>query len=519
MLSMSIKQEVILRYYRDKESQRKISRSLSISRKTVKKYITEYEESKAKNKKQSTSNLPEELDNSILEAPRYDSSTRVRRKLTAELSDLIDSFLEKNKEKCKTGKKKQVLRKIDIWEELKRQGYDIGYTTVCNYIRAKAHQEEAYIRQNYEAGKVCEFDWGEVKLEINGVRRVYQLAVFTLAWSNYRYAYLFNRQDSQSFQQSHVLFFEHIQGVPHQLVYDNMRVAVRRFVGKTEKEPTNCLLGMSMYYQYNFRFCNVRRGNEKGHVERSVEYVRRKAFGLKDEFVDEKSANAHLQNILKNLNGRLQKEKGFSGTSMLAEEQKTFAACPVVAMECSVLKYFRVDKYATICESTNHYSVPEEFTGKQVEVRIYAERLDIYYQSKPVWSHQRRRSKYQWYLYLGHYIDTLRRKPGALKGAEALEQADDMLKGLFRKYFSATPREFIELMQYRREKSLTWLQIENTVNDLLKLGCREISLAKIKVRIENTPILNKGECLVESEIEKHAQLQLQSISKLFNNLN
>jgi len=117
----------------------------------------------------------------------------------------------------------------------------------------------------------------------------------------------------------HVFFFEHIQGVPHQLVYDNMGVAVRRFVGKTEKEPTNCLLGMSMYYQYKFRFCNVRRGNEKGHVERSVEYVRRKAFGLKDEFADEKSANAHLQNILKNLNGRLQKEKGFSGTIMLAE--------------------------------------------------------------------------------------------------------------------------------------------------------------------------------------------------------
>ena len=35
-----------------------------------------------------------------------------------------------------------------------------------------------------------------------------------------------------------------------------------------------------MYYQFGFRFCNVRKGNEKGHVERSVEYIRRKAFAL-----------------------------------------------------------------------------------------------------------------------------------------------------------------------------------------------------------------------------------------------
>ena len=82
-----------------------------------------------------------------------------------------------------------------------RQGYDIGYTSICNHINRKLSQrKEAFIRQVYNPGEVCEFDWGEVKLEIGGQLRTLNMAVFTPAMSNYRYAVLFHRQDSISFQ-------------------------------------------------------------------------------------------------------------------------------------------------------------------------------------------------------------------------------------------------------------------------------------------------------------------------------
>ena len=60
-----------------------------------------------------------------------------------------------------------------------------------------------------------------------------------------------------------------------------MRLVIKKFVGRNEKEPTEALLKLSLYYRFNFRFCNVRSGNEKGHVERSVEVIRRKAFSKK----------------------------------------------------------------------------------------------------------------------------------------------------------------------------------------------------------------------------------------------
>lgn len=505
---MNTKQEIILRYYRENQSQRKISRDLGINRRTVKKYLKEYDSDKASIKQGSS------LSGSILSPPKYNSSGRKRRKLTEEIREEVEKYLAKNKEKIANGKRKQVLKKIDIWEALRSSGFDIGYTTICNYIRAQSGKSETYIRQSYKAGVVCEFDWGEVKLTVGGIKRVYQLAVFTLAWSSYRFAVLYQRQDTQSFQQSHVAFFHHLGGVPQELVYDNMRVAVRRFVGRVAKEATNGLLSMSMYYQYGFRFCNAGKGNEKGHVERSVEYIRRKAFGHQDEFLDERLANAHLLKILAKLNAKIPYSKNQSAATLLKTEQEHFGICPAVAMECARWENFRVDKYATICVQTNHYSVPEIFIGKLVEVKVYADKLDIYYKGQALWSHQRRPTKFKWYLYLGHYLETLSRKPGALKGAQALEQASFDLKSIYIKYFKDQPRQFIELLHYQRAEALSLLQIQAAIDKLLRLGTREITLDKIKVSLENAPV--KERIIPNGEIEQLAKAQLAQLAKLMN---
>ncbi|MGI5876234.1 MAG: hypothetical protein ACOX6X_05385 [Dethiobacteria bacterium] len=49
------------------------------------------------------------------------------------------------------------------------------------------------------------------------------------------------------------------------MVYDNTRVVVKKFVGPSEKEPTEALIKLSLYYGFNYRFCNVQAGWEKGN--------------------------------------------------------------------------------------------------------------------------------------------------------------------------------------------------------------------------------------------------------------
>jgi len=318
---MYTKQEIIIRSHREGKSQRKISHELQINRKTIRKYIEDYENL------QKESSKPEMVLSTYLSSPPvYNVGTRSKVRLTPEVQSIINTLLEENDRKMQQGMRKQILKKIDILQLLQEQGLEVGYTTVCNYICEKrgksAVSKETFIRQQYQPGSSCEFDWGEIKLNIEGQVSRFQLAVFTSAYSNYRYAVIYKRQDTLAFMESHVSFFEHIGGVYHQMVYDNMRVAVAKFVGKHEKEPTQALLQMKGHYQFSHRFCNAYSGNEKGHVERSVEYIRRKAFGFKSDFPNMEEAEKYLATIIIRINQAKQQLTGRTAMEMFADEKK-----------------------------------------------------------------------------------------------------------------------------------------------------------------------------------------------------
>jgi len=74
-------------------------------------------------------------------------------------------------------------------------------------------EKEAYIRQEYQPGKVVEFDWGEVKLIIAGKQVVFEMSAFTAAKSNYRFVDLCYHQKTEAFLDTHVNFFEDVGGI------------------------------------------------------------------------------------------------------------------------------------------------------------------------------------------------------------------------------------------------------------------------------------------------------------------
>jgi len=119
----------------------------------------------------------------------------------------------------------------------------------------------------------------------------------------------------------------------------------------------------------------------------------------------------------------------------------------------------------------------------------------------------------KYYLHLDHYLNTLRRKPGALKGAQALEQADINLKRIYQVHFQGRSREFIELLHYQRKEELSFLQIQQVIHKLLQLGCKEISLDKIKVSLEHAPV--QEQVPKDGQIEQLAKEQLQELANLF----
>ena len=502
---MKKKQEIILRYFRDGDSKQKISRDLKVCTKTIRKYLEEYQLS------QELSDDPDTLAGNLSELPKYKMGVRPKRKLTQEISSEINKLLRDNQNSLKKGLRKQLMKKIDIHEYLLDKGYNIGYTTVCNYIyHYQKKQREAFIRQECPPGSSVEFDWAEVKLEIEGVLKRFYIAIFTSTFSNKRWAFLFDRQDTLAFMEAHILFFVLAGGVFHEIVYDNMRVAVAQFVGKNEKKPTLALLQLSGYYHFHFRFCNAGKGNEKGHVERSVEYIRRKAFSRFYCFDDLSSAQVHLGNTCKKENSRKMPTEEHSKQELFEQEKSHLWPYPG-RMQCFDQQAVKVDKYATVCFANNRYSAPDHLVGKMVDIKIYAQKLELIYQGEKIGEHPRSYDRYSWTLCLDHYLNTLLVKPGALNYSAALKQAPDWVKELYTAHFSNQARAFIELLHFCKKHGYGKDDLTKAVHYLMDVCPNSISSEKLMAVLGNKPF-DSNTKVTEGEIEIYSRKQLLELS-------
>jgi transposase len=481
MITLGTKYEIIISAYRDGESERSISRRLEVNRKTVRKYIKEYEVQISKLNKTEGTHERREIIEELIKAPRYNAAGRSAYKVTEEITEKIRIILQENADKIKTGRRKQQMKVVDIHKYLKDSGYNISYATVANIVRAETvYANESFIKQEYEYGDVCEFDWGEVKLSIGGEDyRKYNMAAFATAKGFRVMAYIFEKQETQSFLEAHAEYFENTGGVYKTMVYDNMRVAVKRFVGRNEKEPTEALLKLSLYYGFRFRFCNVRSGNEKGHVERSVDVVRRAAFAFKDKFESIEAANSYLMKKCEELN-KVPKayNDGKSPEEVFLEEKKHLLESKP-KYECGEKRESRVDKYSTILVNTNHYSVPEEYTGKMVSVTVYSNKLYAYYDGEKIAEYDRSTGSGKWRFTLEHYLKTLLKKPGALNGSVALKQSESGIRDIYANYFSDKPKEFVELLTYMKEKGRSIKEVAEAARAVARLSPLDISKDKI----------------------------------------
>ena len=482
MLKLKDKLDVLMRHYKYGEGIKKIAKETGFSRNTVRDYIRKFEKKrKILISQDSKTNTLSIIDN-IVEKPNYDSSSRIRTIMVDNYIKEIKRYLSENEYKAQNGLKKQCARVQDMHAALMKIGYKGSYSTTCNYVRAlRKKAKEAFIKQIYEFGDVCEFDWGDVKLRHNDKIKSYKLAVFTSAKNNARIAFLYKREDTQAFIDAHVKFFEITKGVFKTMVYDNMKVAVAKFVGHHEKEATDALKKLSLFYGFNYRFCNIYSGNEKGHVERSVDVIRHKAFSISFDFSFEE-AKKHLKAILLKHNG-----------NKLEEELPHLLPYPGKYETAEIRECF-VDKYSTISYLNNRYSVPDHLVGKYVTLKAYIEEIVILYKKEKIATHKRLYGFHEWNINIYHFIKTIHRKPGALRGSLALSQLQNDLKQIYIKYFKKKPKEFIKVLELTGNMGK-----EKVFNRINKLNSNNIpiNLDNIKATVlRNNDVVDNNETAI-----------------------
>jgi hypothetical protein len=82
-----------------------------------------------------------------------------------------------------------------------------------------------------------------------------------------------------------------------------------------------------------------------------------------------------------------------------------------------------VDRYSQVTVASNRYRVPVRLIGRQARALLHANWIEIYDGATLAARHERFMGKGGSQLDLDHYLEGLLRKPGALAGATALDQA------------------------------------------------------------------------------------------------
>jgi hypothetical protein len=247
------------------------------------------------------------------------------------------------------------------------------------------------------------------------------LFVMTLPYSDALFCQVFPRECTEAFLEGHRRAFEFFGGVPRRISYDNSKIAVAKITGSRKREVTREFLRLESHYLFEHHFCLVRRPNEKGHVERLVDFGRANFLVPVPITDDLARLNAQLeQNCQSDLERKLRGKPG-PKAQLLEEEQavmlpfpkQSFEARRIVAGQASSLSLVRFDN--------NDYSVPTAFAHRDITIVASVDEIRLIAVDRLVARHARDWGKERVVYNPLHYLALLERKPGGFDFAKPLE--------------------------------------------------------------------------------------------------
>jgi len=183
---------------------------------------------------------------------------------------LLEDFKQKKKFR-RTAKR--------IWEQLKEEfDFKGSDRTVRNYISQRKKEllneaSQAALSLESKPGS-AQVDFGEAPFKYQGEQITLPYLVLSYPYSNSFYFQVFPAQNKECFLEGLKRIFHHMGGVPKTIRFDNLSAAVKKILPNGERQLTEEFQNFVLHYGFESEFCNPNSGNEKGHVEAMVKYVR-----------------------------------------------------------------------------------------------------------------------------------------------------------------------------------------------------------------------------------------------------
>lgn len=230
---------------------------------------------------------------------------------------------------------------------------------------------------------------------------------------------LFKGENFECLSEGLVNIFVHINGVPHRQWYDNMSTAVKKILKGGQRDLTDSFIKLKEHYCFNAVFCNRNAGNEKGHVENKVGYLRRNFLVPLPEFKSLTEYNKQLLQRCDRDQDRIHYRKERLISDLFKEDLQHCNLLPQVALASQTYESVLVDSYGkfTLEKGKHSYSSMPRFAGERITIcKTSSKVLVLDKEMNIVVTHQRlygneQQESMDWIPYL----QQLSRKPAALK--------------------------------------------------------------------------------------------------------
>jgi len=278
-----------------------------------------------------------------------------------------------------------------IFQRLKENGYDGGYSIVKDYVRVvRPAHPPAFLTLSFEPGECAQVDWGEYgSVKVGSTRRRLSFFVMVLCDSRLMYVKFTVSQTMEHFLACHQNAFQFFGGVPKKVMVDNLKSAVlRRQVGEAPVFNPR-YLDFSRHYGFKIAACNVRKGNEKGRVENGVGYVKKNFLNGLD-IPDFSAVNPAARQWLDTIaNVRVHGETHEKPIDRFEKEKSALQPLLAQPYDVSVIHAVRASNRFRVVLDTNRYSVPAEYASTPLTLKAYPDRIVIYAQEKLIAQHVR----------------------------------------------------------------------------------------------------------------------------------
>ena len=326
-------------------------------------------------------------------------------------------------------------------------------------VREEVTRPEVFVHRTHRPGETVEFDFGESWAVVAGQKRKVKFLVATLPASNAYFAKTYPVERLECLLDAIVAAFKFFGGLTRRAVLDNTSLAVREVLKGPERVENKAFEAFRGSLPVAVDFCAPRRGNEKGSVERGVEYVRGLFFRPLIEVESFETLNRLLLDQLRADLTERRLPDGRTAAEALSAEREALRPLPAHWPETCRVRPVVADKYAHVRVDRVHYSVPSELVRRPLLAKLFHDRVEVVFEDRVVARHARSFARGDHVLDARHILRVLERKHRAVPESTAIQQWE--LPAVFERLLGALtarvrkPRqEWVRVLRLTEDHSL-----------------------------------------------------------------